>query len=224
MADNFLIEEVNNLITNWKDILLSEPFKQQLATIYESIKNEDNLLPKRNLIFNAFNHFNIEDLNAVIIAQDPYPNPINPNGLAFSVNDGVPIPGSLKNIYKELMEEKLIENMPTSGNITYLAKQGVLLLNSALTVKAYESNSHAEIWKEFTDAIIKYINDNTIKTVFLLMGNFAKAKAKNVDENIHCVIKTAHPSPLSCKKFFGCYCFIKMNKYLKEKKNKEIKF
>lgn len=207
-----LVDIANNLETDWSGVLATE----DLAKIESEIDFETSL-PRKELIFNAFNHFNINELKLVILGQDPYPNPEYPNGLAFSVNDGIKLPGSLRNIFKKLKEEELISEIPKSGNLEYLAKQGVLLLNTALTVETGNAGSHVKLWKKYTDNIIKYINDNLSDVVFLLMGGKAKVKKKFIDLDKHRIVAIPHPSPLSYKLFMNSESpFNTINEYLDE--------
>ena len=194
------------------------------------------IFPHKNDVLNAFKYFNIKNTKVVILGQDCYINSINvgneeipqANGLAFSVNKEHKIPPSLKNIFKEM--DETIDNfkIPCDGDLTYLAKQGILLLNCALTVRKGESNSHALLWKPITDKIIKYISDNTENVVFILWGNFAKSKKGLINLDKHYIIEGKHPSPLSAKpnkkgtelSFFGHDYFNKCNEYLKKTNHK----
>lgn len=185
------------------------------------------IYPPVNYIFNSFNHFNKKDLKVVIIGQDPYVNEVNgvpqAMGMSFSVLEGVPKPPSLKNIHKEMVTDLGI-TVPKHGNLTYLAKQGILWINAAFTVRAKKSNSHAAIWKNFTDNIIKYISTKSHPVVFILWGGFAQGKEKYIDTDKHRVIKGAHPSPLSSSKFWGCKHFSKTNEALKSLGMEPIKW
>lgn len=176
------------------------------------------IYPPVNYIFNSFNHFNTDDLRIVIIGQDPYINEVDgvpqAMGMSFSVPDGVPKPPSLKNIHKE-METDLGIKVPDHGNLTYLARQGILWINAAFTVRAKKSNSHSAIWKDFSDNIIKYISEKSHPVVFILWGSFAQGKEKYIDTVKHRIVKGAHPSPLSYHKFKGCKHFSKTNEILK---------
>jgi uracil-DNA glycosylase len=191
------------------------------------------LFPYSHDLFNAFKHFELNDTKVVILGQDPYISLQKVSdtlsipwamGLSFSVNTGVNIPPSLNNIYKELIEDHLLPSKPKTGNLIGWAQQGVLLLNSALTVKEGNSNSHATVWEDFTDSIIKQISDKTNNVVFLLMGGNAKAKRSLIDDEKHYIVETVHPSPLAAnynmkgtnKSFFGHHTFTKINNKLIE--------
>ena len=192
-----------------------------------------NVFQMKKDVLNAFKYFKLQDTNVVILGQDCYINSIKKdgieipqaNGLAFSVNKEHKIPPSLKNIYKEMAESINDFTIPNDGDLTYLAKQGVLL-NCALTVKKGSSNSYAKIWKSVTDKIIKYISDNNDNIVFILWGNFAKSKVELINTDKHCIIEGRHPSPLSARynkkgteeSFFGHNYFNRCNDYLKSKK------
>jgi len=171
-----------------------------------------------SLIFNAFNTTPVDQVKVVILGQDPYHGPNQAHGLCFSVQPGVPSPPSLVNIFKELQEDIGIR-MPNHGNLTKWAQQGVFLLNASLTVRAGEPMSHAKIgWAAFTDTVIKKISDVRPHVVFLLWGKFAQEKRILIDESKHCILKAAHPSPLSAYAgFFGCKHFSKANAYLVSK-------
>ena len=175
--------------TDWKEIITKILNYEKLGSIEEKLSEEyqnfeglSEIYPKKELIFNAFNYFNFKDLKVVIIGQDPYHQPNQANGLCFSVNDNIKIPPSLKNIFKEIYSNYNLE-LPnlTNGNLEYLAKQGVLLLNNTLTVRQSSPNSHLQIWKGFSDEIINYILQNNENIVFLLWGNNAKKILKNKD-------------------------------------------
>lgn len=205
-------------------------------TVDEIYKNE-NIFPIKDNVFNSLNYFELKDTKVVIIGQDCYINSIlindeeipQANGLAFSVNACHKKPPSLKNIFKEMKETIDNFNEPENGDLTYLAKQGVLLLNSSLTVEKGKSNSHSKLWIHFTDLLIKYISDNTKNVVFILWGNYARSKKKFINNDDHYIIEGVHPSPLSArynlkgtdKSFFGHGYFNRCNEYLK-KNNKEI--
>lgn len=186
-------------------------------------RSSKTIYPDKEDVFTAFNLTSFKDIKVVIIGQDPYFNEGQANGLAFSVKENVQIPPSLRNIFKELNSDLNI-SIPTSGDLSKWAKQGVLLLNSTLTVEEKKPNSHVSYpWSIFTDSIIKYISDYKSKVVFILWGNFAKSKSKLIDESEHFVIKTSHPSPLSARhSFFGSKVFSKTNIYLKNNHIKEI--
>lgn len=198
----------------------------QLYTMYPSYNNIE--IPKQHYpcssdIFKAIELTPFEKIKVVIIGQDPYHGEKQANGLAFSVYKDIKIPPSLKNIYKELNSDLGIP-IATHGDLTKWAKGGVLLLNSILTVEPHKPASHRNIgWEEYTDRIVKRINDEKENIVFILWGNYAQEKGKYIDENKHLVIRSPHPSPFSARKgFFGSKPFSKCNGYLKEKGIEEI--
>ena len=204
----------------WKKVLSNEFKKDYFLGIVELLKNEIEskqvIYPPGPFIFNAFNTTVLKDVKVVIIGQDPYHGPNQAHGLSFSVQKGIKPPPSLVNIYKEI-EADLGINMPLKyGDLTQWAKQGVLLLNASLTVRANQPNSHAGIgWQIFTDAVINLLNTEKKNIVFLLWGNFAKEKGAHIDEGRHFVLKAMHPSPFAADKgFFGCRHFSKTNEYL----------
>lgn len=202
----------------WYEVLKNE-FEQ---TYFIEIKNfliEEKrhhiVFPPSPLIFNAFNLTPFDNVKVVILGQDPYHNDGQAHGLAFSVPDGIQKPPSLQNILKELNQDLNIP-IPMNGNLEKWAKEGVLLLNASLTVRAHEAASHAKIgWQRFTDAAIKALSDKKQNLVFILWGNYAIAKENLIDHNKHLILKTVHPSPLSASRgFFGCHHFSKTNEYL----------
>lgn len=206
--------------SGWKDLLKDEFDKGyfiQLAEILHQEKKEGKTIyPPGPLIFNAFKLTPLSNLKVVIIGQDPYHNPNQANGLSFSVPDGVTTPPSLINIYKELRTDLGVIHK-NSGNLEGWAKQGVFLLNAALTVRANQPASHAKIgWNIFTDAVIKAISDNKEHIVFMLWGNYARGKSVLIDHSKHLILEAAHPSPLARGAFFGCKHFSKCNTYLKD--------
>ncbi len=181
------------------------------------------IFPPENIVFNAFEKISENNLNVVIFGQDPYHGAGQANGLAFSVNKGVKIPPSLRNIFKELHSDLGIP-IPEHGDLTDWAKQGVLLLNTILTVEEGKPGSHQNIgWERFTDAIIKKISTERDGVVFILWGNYAKNKIKLIDSNKHLILQAAHPSPLSAYQgFFHCKHFSKTNSYLMKLGKKPI--
>lgn len=181
------------------------------------------IYPSKENIFSAFNLTPFENVKAVIIGQDPYHGPNQAHGLCFSVQKGVKIPPSLVNIYKEI-ESDLGIKMPNHGHLVSWAEEGVLLLNSLLTVEGGKPMSHKNYgWDKFTDRVIELINEKKENVVFMLWGSPAHAKAKNVDPDRHHILKTVHPSPLSSYRgFFGCKHFSKCNEFLISKKIKPI--
>lgn len=178
-------------------------------------KKQHIVFPPSSLIFNAFNLTPFDDVKVVILGQDPYHNVGQAHGLAFSVPDNIQKPPSLINIFKELNQDLGLP-IPTHGNLERWAKEGVLLLNASLTVRAHMAASHAKIgWQQFTDAAIKALSDKKQNLVFILWGNYAIAKENLIDHDKHLILKTVHPSPLSASRgFFGCKHFSKTNEYL----------
>lgn len=213
--------------TSWQTLLSSEFKKPYFETLMQQVEQEyanTTCFPPKELIFSAFEQFDFQDTKVVIIGQDPYHGVGEANGLCFSVNDGVAIPPSLKNIYTEINNEYDRIFFPTSGNLERWAKQGILLLNAGLTVRKNEANSHKHLqWNVFTDAVINLINEQSENVVFLLWGSFAQKKGKLIDRNKHLVLETGHPSPLSANRglWFGNNHFIITNDYLI--KNMKIK-
>lgn len=215
---------------SWKEILKDEfekeYFKELWRTVGEAYRSAPTAtFPPEKLIFNAFNYCHFNDVKVVILGQDPYHGTDQAHGLAFSVPEGMPVPPSLKNIYKEIATTvNHTSAMPISGNLEHWATQGVLLLNSTLTVQAGEAGSHQRLgWEIFTDAVIQKISDGEEHVVFLLWGSYAQEKGKNIDQSKHLVLKAPHPSPLSAYRgFFGCNHFNKTNLYLKEHGQSQI--
>ncbi len=211
---------------SWKEALKNEFEKPYFASLCDFVRQEyktNTIYPPASLIFNAFNLCPMDKIKVVIIGQDPYHEPGQAHGLCFSVNDGVKFPPSLQNIYKEIASE-YNQPMPQSGNLTRWAEQGVLLLNATLTVRAHLAASHqGKGWETFTDNVIKEVNDRCQNVVFLLWGSYAQKKEAYIDKSKHCVLKAAHPSPLSAYRgFFGCNHFILANNYLRKCGKEEI--
>lgn len=206
----------------WKEMLSEEFQKDYFKRITEQLKIEIQsrvkIYPPGPMIFNAFNTTDFNEVKVVIIGQDPYHGPGQAHGLSFSVQPGVKPPPSLVNIYKEIETDLGIKMPRNFGDLTAWAKQGVLMLNATLTVRANEPNSHAGLgWNQFTDAVIQKLNQEKEHLVFLLWGNFAKVKGLQIDQQKHLVLKAAHPSPFAADKgFFGCKHFSKTNQYLIE--------
>jgi uracil-DNA glycosylase len=204
---------------SWKKLLKTEFDKPYFQNIVLHLKTEKEqgktIYPPGSFIFNAFNTTPVEKVKVVILGQDPYHGPRQAHGLSFSVQTGVPQPPSLMNIFKE-MNTDLGLAIPQHGNLENWAKQGVLLLNASLTVRANEPMSHAKIgWAAFTDTVIKKISEEKEHVVFILWGKFAQEKIALIDQNKHYIIKSAHPSPLSAHNgFFGSRPFSKTNEYL----------
>ncbi|HRI01155.1 MAG TPA: uracil-DNA glycosylase [Saprospiraceae bacterium] len=205
----------------WANILKEEFEKSYFIELVRQIKNEilkgKIIYPPGKLIFNAFDKTPWNELKVVILGQDPYHGDGEAMGLSFSVPKGVKIPPSLKNIYKEVMRtENILE--PQHGDLSYWAIQGVLLLNASLTVEKDLANSHKQMgWHQFTDAVIRTINDQKSNIVFMLWGNFAKSKMELIDQNKHLVLTSTHPSPLAGNSFIGNDHFKVCNHYLEEK-------
>tara|TARA_B110000003_G_scaffold53347_1_gene53069 strand:+ start:13784 stop:14449 length:666 start_codon:yes stop_codon:yes gene_type:complete len=212
---------------SWKKILETEFKKDYFKSLIDFVKTEyqsHQCFPKDKDIFAAFNHCSFEDVKVVIIGQDPYHGPNQANGLCFSVNYGIMHPPSLKNIFKEL-ETDVGLNMSTSGDLSLWAKQGVLLLNAILTVRADDAGSHQNRgWEEFTDSVINHLSEKKENIVFLLWGGYANKKGIKIDQTKHCVLKSGHPSPLSANRgyWFGNKHFSKTNEYLRKKGNSII--
>ena len=213
---------------SWETLLASEFQKPYFVELMQKVEQEyatTTCFPPKELIFSAFEQFDFQDTKVVIIGQDPYHGTCEANGLCFSVNDGVAIPPSLKNIFTEINTEYDRILFPTSGNLERWAKQGVLLLNAGLTVRKDEANSHKHLkWKVFTDAVIDLINQKSENVVFLLWGSFAQKKGKLIDREKHLVLESGHPSPLSANRgmWFGNNHFKLTNAYLREKGKSEI--
>jgi uracil-DNA glycosylase len=205
---------------SWKNILKNEFKKSYFKELTGFVKLEyDNhsCYPKEEDILAAFDFCSFDDLKVVIIGQDPYHDDNQANGLCFSVKDEIKHPPSLKNIFKEISTD-LNQEIPQSGNLEKWAKQGVLLLNATLTVRAHEAGSHQKKgWETFTDAIINEISDQKENVVFLLWGKFAESKIKLINTNNHKVFLAPHPSPLGAwRGWFGSKHFSKTNTFLKE--------
>ena len=212
---NIQIEE------SWKRHLQGEFEKPYFAGLTEKVRQEyvaGTCYPPGKLIFNAFNLCPFDKVKVVIIGQDPYHEPGQAHGLSFSVQDGVAFPPSLINIFKEIQDD-LGTPVPTTGNLTRWAEQGVLLLNATLTVRAHMANSHSTIgWQNFTDAAIKVLATEREHLVYMLWGGFARSKAYMIDKQKNLVLESVHPSPLSANRggWFGQHQFSRCNAYLKE--------
>lgn len=210
----------------WDTVLDSEYHKEYFANIVKfvnTVYKEKTIFPPKARILSALDITDYNDVKVVILGQDPYHGIGEANGLAFSVNDGVKIPPSLKNIYKELHDDLGVE-IPNTGNLESWAKEGVLLLNSVLTVEKDKPASHKNIgWETFTDSIIKKLNERDKPIVFILWGNFAKSKKELITNPKHLVLTSSHPSPFSVNYgFFGSKPFSKTNEFLRRNGIKEI--
>jgi uracil-DNA glycosylase len=206
---------------SWKRLLKDEFEKDYFSALTQFVRDEykeHSVYPPAKLIFNAFDKCPLDKLKVVILGQDPYHGPGQAHGLCFSVNDGIPFPPSLRNIFKELKAD-VGKEIPTSGNLIQWSEQGVLLINATLTVRANEAGSHQKKgWETFTDAVIKKINDHNDHLVFILWGNYAFSKGQFIDQSKHLVLTSVHPSPLSASRgFFGNHHFSKANRFLVEK-------
>jgi uracil-DNA glycosylase len=206
---------------SWKNVLKEEFEKPYFNTLSQFVKSEystTQCFPPGKLIFSAFDHCPFDKVKVVIIGQDPYHGPGQANGLCFSVNDGVRMPPSLQNIFKEIQNDLGIP-FPLTGNLERWADQGILLLNATLTVRAHTAGSHQKKgWEQFTDAVIKAVNDKKQNVVFLLWGAYAQKKGAFIDKIKHQVFESAHPSPLSAYNgFFGNKHFSKTNEFLTSK-------
>ena len=207
---------------SWRAALGDEVGKEYFASLARAVAKDrakKRVYPPANEVFTTFNLTPLPDVRVVILGQDPYHGPGQAHGLSFSVGRGVAVPPSLKNIYNELESDLAGEfRRPTHGHLASWARRGVLMLNATLTVRAGEANSHEKLgWQTFTDKVIKILNARADPIVFILWGGFARKKAAIVNRSRHCVIETAHPSPLSVTKFRGCKCFSKANEYLRSR-------
>jgi uracil-DNA glycosylase len=222
----YTINEIN-LEENWKQLLSSEIASGGFSLLMDMLKNEQmqhKIYPEKDLIFNAFNKVAFENIQVVILGQDPYHGPGQAQGLCFSVADGIKTPPSLANIYKELQSDIGI-GMPLTGNLEPWAKQGVFLLNASLTVREGLPNVHQKHWAPFTDSVIKKISELKHGVVFLLWGKFAQKKEQLIDSSKHHILKAAHPSPFSAHNgFLGCKHFSSTNTILKNQGKKEIQW
>ncbi|QIV96470.1 uracil-DNA glycosylase [Allofrancisella inopinata] len=208
----------------WSNILSKEKQKLYFKQILEFLASEENkgkvIFPAKENIFNAFKYTKLEDLKVVILGQDPYHNYNQAHGLAFSVQKGVDVPPSLRNMYKELARSISDFEIPNHGCLVDWAKQGVFLLNTTLTVEAHKANSHKDIgWETFTDTVIHKISEYKENVVFMLWGSHARKKKNLIDNSKHLILESTHPSPLSAHRgFLGCNHFILCNQYLSNHK------
>lgn len=211
---------------SWKNKLSEEFQKSYFKDLTSFVKEEfqsQTIYPKGKEIFQAFESCPWDNVKVVILGQDPYHGPGQAHGLSFSVREGVPFPPSLLNIFKEINKD-LGKPIPSHGDLSKWAKQGVLLLNATLTVRAHQAGSHhGKGWEEFTDAVIRQIASQKEHVVFMLWGAYAQKKGAFISSEKHCVLKAPHPSPLSAHRgFLGCGHFSQANAYLKSKGIEEI--
>ena len=212
---------------SWKEIFKDYPKRNELGLTVDNINKKRQtatIYPPKELVFKVFD-LPLQDIKVVILGQDPYHNPGQACGLSFSVNDGVPLPKSLINIYKELYDDLGITPAKT-GNLEKWFKQGIFLLNSVLTVEEYSPASHSNVgWQDFTDYIIETISQKNNNVVFVLWGSYARSKKTLIDSSRHKIIESPHPSPLSAYRgFFGSKVFSRINSYLEEVGKKPIDF
>lgn len=203
---------------DWGELLAPEfekPYFAELVSFVRAEYAQQRIFPRGSDIFRAFDKCPFGSLKVVIIGQDPYHGPGQANGLCFSVNDGVEFPPSLKNIFAEVQSDTGTP-VPASGNLDRWAEQGVLLLNSVLTVRAHQAASHAgRGWEQFTDAVVRTICERRDGIVYMLWGSYAQRKGAIADPTRNCILKSVHPSPLSVYRgFFGCRHFSRANEYL----------
>lgn len=214
------MDEINpNIEESWKEVLKSEfqsDYFRNIKTFLLEERKKHNIFPKGSDIFAAYNLTPFNKVKVIILGQDPYHGAGQAHGLCFSVPHGFPKPPSLINIFKEINTD-LGLSIPSHGNLTKWAKQGVLLLNATLTVRENQAGSHQKKgWEIFTDATIKSLSEKRQGLVFLLWGNYAQAKQDIIDSSKHTILKSVHPSPLSANRgFFGCHHFSKTNKALR---------
>ncbi|MCO5231665.1 MAG: uracil-DNA glycosylase [Chitinophagales bacterium] len=212
-------QEINpDIASSWKSVLWDEFQRDSFRQLKDFLKHEKangkTIYPPAPLIFNAFNSTPFDQLKVVILGQDPYHGDGQAHGLSFSVPQGIKAPPSLVNIFKELQRE-FGYPIPSHGNLSKWAQQGVLLLNAMLTVEANSPASHQKKgWEQFTNAVIQHISDKKEGIVFILWGRYAQEKISFIDTNKHFILKSAHPSPFSATKFFGCNHFIQTNEIL----------
>ena len=217
-----------NIETSWQQQLQGEFDKPYFAKLVGFVKQEyakHTVYPPGKLIFNAFNQCPFDKVKVVLIGQDPYHEPGQAHGLCFSVNDGVQFPPSLGNIFKEIQDD-IGTPIPASGNLTRWAQQGVLLLNATLTVREHQAGSHQrQGWEEFTDAVIRILSEKREHLVFILWGSYAQSKSYLINGTRHCILRSAHPSPLSAYRgFFGNHHFSLANQYLRSNGIEEIQW
>lgn len=216
------------MVMAWLDFIEKQQqqtyFKQLQLFIDQEEAAGKTIYPASKNRFNAFSLTQLNDIKVVILGQDPYHGEGQAHGLSFSVQEGTKLPPSLRNIYKELADDLQWETLPESGDLTPWAKQGVLLLNTVLSVEKSNAGSHAKKgWEQFTDNVIQHINDQTEGVVFLLWGSYAIKKSQMIDHHKHHILTSVHPSPLSAYRgFFGCKHFSKTNELLAEQRKSTI--
>ena len=230
MATNTISTMINpQLDPSWKEVIWDQfqaPYFAQLKAFLVEEKRQYQVFPPGPCIFNAFNSTPFDEVKVVIIGQDPYHEPGQAHGLSFSVQDGVAFPPSLQNIFKEI-EQDLGVPVPQSGNLERWARQGVLLLNATLTVRAHQANSHSLLgWREFTDAAIAALAREREHLVYMLWGGYARGKAYMIDRQRNLVLESVHPSPLSANRggWFGQHQFSRCNEYLQQQGKEPIKW
>ena len=218
----YLQDALKEVKTDWSNVLENfnyEKINEFLSKEYEIYQDHIKIFPPKKLIFNCFNFFNIKDTKVVILGQDPYIREGQAMGLSFSVPEGVKVPPSLRNVIKEINRSLEMDKSLKNGDLTEWAKQGVLLMNVALTVGEGKSGSHSKIWREFTYFVMKEINERCEGLVFLLWGNNAMDYESKIDTKKHYVLKSGHPSPLNrTNPFLGNNHFIKCNEILGDDK------
>jgi len=230
-----MLKLIEAIETDWSKLLMKiynnniKQFKILENKINEEkikYKGLQEIYPPESLIFKTFNFFNINELKVVIIGQDPYHKPEQAMGMCFSVPKHIKVPPSLKNIYKEIKNCYPNYTIPQSGDLTQWNKQGILLLNTSLTVRQASPNSHSKLWKIITHNIIEEISKQTNQIIFILWGNHAISKKKFIDTNKHYILESKHPSPLSANKggWFGKHHFIKVNNILERIHKKNIRW
>jgi len=211
-------------MNGWNSIIKAEQLEPYFKQIVEFVLKDSEthkVFPPQLDILNAFKYCPLEKVRAVVIAQDPYSNEGQAHGLSFSVKPGVSIPPSLRNIYKELKDDLGIDP-PNHGHLLSWSRSGVLLLNSALSVREGQPGSHMEIWQPFTDKMISVVNELDRPVVYILLGKFAQGKSKLITNTQHKIITGGHPSPLSSRLFFGGKYFSQANEFLKANGQEEI--
>ena len=216
-----------NKMNSWNEFFaleVSKEYYQQLKQIIDKEYETEVIYPPKEDIFNAFKHCPLDKVKVVILGQDPYHGQGQAHGLSFSVNKGIPLPPSLRNIYRELQSDVNFE-VPLHGDLTDWAKQGVLLLNDVLTVKAGKAGSHQKLgWEQFTENTMAFLSEHKQGLVFMLWGNHALKKGKNIDRTKHLVLSSGHPSPMSANqgKWFRNRHFSQANNYLMQQRKQPI--